>query len=227
MRALEATATLATFDRRGPGTDSERRAARRLARDLSGLSERATEDPNDLSGLSGLSDPSDPSDPNDPSAQGYKVTTEPFWGRPNWALAHAWHVALALAGSLVSVGHPTLARHCSALALVSVLADGLTGLSPGRRLTPERASQNVVARRRARCRPPTPTRPLDDPDREVRRPAEPRSSNARAPPAGGNDETPTGPLALGWLAWLSIPSPGRWPSRSSAPPATTPRTRSA
>ena len=89
MRALEATAMLAAFERRGPGTDAERRAARRLARELSG--------PNDPS------DPNDRSDPNDPSAQGYKVTTEPFWCRPNWALAHAWHVALALAGSLVSV----------------------------------------------------------------------------------------------------------------------------
>ena len=31
------------------------------------------------------------------------------------------------------------------VALVSILADALTGVSPGRRLTPERASQNVVA----------------------------------------------------------------------------------
>ncbi len=31
-----------------------------------------------------------------------------FWSRPDWALAHAWHVALALAGSLVSIGSPTI-----------------------------------------------------------------------------------------------------------------------
>jgi hypothetical protein len=114
MRAPDVTATLAAFEHRGPGTDAERRAARRLARDL--------------------------------NAEGFRVTTEPFWCRPNWALAHAWHVALALAGSLVSVSHPAIGAALLATALLSVIADGLTGVSPGRRLTPERASQNLVAR---------------------------------------------------------------------------------
>ena len=31
------------------------------------------------------------------------VSVEPFWCRPNWAVAQAWHAALAVAGSLVSV----------------------------------------------------------------------------------------------------------------------------
>jgi hypothetical protein len=78
-------------------------------------------------------------------AEGHRVQTESFWCRPNWALAHAWHVALALAGSMRSVSHPTIGAALVATALLSILADGLTGVSPGRRLTPERASQNVVA----------------------------------------------------------------------------------
>ena len=34
MRPLETTALLASFERRGPGTDAERRAARKLAQEL-------------------------------------------------------------------------------------------------------------------------------------------------------------------------------------------------
>jgi hypothetical protein len=65
--------------------------------------------------------------------------------RPNWALAHTWHVALAIAGSLISVASPIAGLAILGVALASVTADALTGLSPGRRLTPEHASQNVVA----------------------------------------------------------------------------------
>jgi hypothetical protein len=172
MRALDVTATLATFERRGPGTDAERRAAGRLARDL--------------------------------AAQGYKVTTEVFWGRPNWALAHAWHVALALAGSLVSVSHPTLGAALITVALVSVVADGLAGVSPGRRLTPERASQNVVAR------PPAGTDNGDHPPTRLIVTAKydtPRAALIQRPALRRTAATLrrlTGPLALGWLAWLSI-----------------------
>jgi hypothetical protein len=114
MRPLETTATLTTFERRGPGTDAERRASRWLVREL--------------------------------RSSGYHVDTEPFWCRPNWAPAHAWHVALALAGSLLSVSHPTIGTALLATALLSIASDAITGVSPGRRLTPERASQNVVAR---------------------------------------------------------------------------------
>ncbi len=190
MRPLETTATLAALERRGPGTDAERRAARRLARDL--------------------------------TAAGYRVTVEPFWCRPNWALAHAWHVALALAGSLLSVSHPTVGAALLGAALLSVLADGLTGVSPGRRLTPERASQNVVARAR-----------------EDRAGGQTRGSEGAGGQTRGSDGTEDeattliitanydagrtalvyrdalrrpaaavrramGPLALGWLAWLSL-----------------------
>jgi hypothetical protein len=172
MRALDVTATLAAFERRGPGTDAERRAARQIAREL--------------------------------TAHRYKVTTEPFWGRPNWALAHAWHVALALTGSLLSVSHPTIGAAILAVALFSVVADGLTGVSPGRRLTPERASQNVVARpaagtiddAHAQSRLIVTARYDVPRDGLIYRPAL-RATAARLNRAAG-------PLALGWLAWLSI-----------------------
>ncbi len=86
--------------------------------------------------------------------RGRRVSIETFWCRPNWALAQAWHVALALAGSLVSVATPRAGGAMLLAALVFVLADALTGLSPGRWLTRERASQNVVI-----------TRAKADPDR--------------------------------------------------------------
>jgi hypothetical protein len=70
---------------------------------------------------------------------------EPFWSRPNWAFAHAWHAALGVAGSLVSVSAPRVGGALVLVALLSVLADALTGVSLGRRLTLEGASQNVVS----------------------------------------------------------------------------------
>jgi Peptidase family M28 len=73
------------------------------------------------------------------------ATIEPFWYRPNWALAHAWHVALGLAGSLIAVADARVGGALTLVALVSIFADALLGHSPGRRLTPEHASQNVVS----------------------------------------------------------------------------------
>jgi Peptidase family M28 len=75
------------------------------------------------------------------------VRVEPFWCRPNWALANAWHCAIALVGSLVTVSEPQLGGALVLVALLSLIADGTTGISLGRRLTPERASQNVVSSR--------------------------------------------------------------------------------
>jgi hypothetical protein len=77
-------------------------------------------------------------------AAGQISRIEPFWCRPNWAMAHAWHVALGLAGTLTSVSSPRVGGALLVAALASIVADELTGISPGRRLTPERASQNVV-----------------------------------------------------------------------------------
>jgi hypothetical protein len=75
-----------------------------------------------------------------------EATIETFWCRPNWALAHSWHLLLGIAGSLVMVSDPPLGGALVLVALISILADWFTGRSPGRRLTPERASQNVVSR---------------------------------------------------------------------------------
>jgi hypothetical protein len=70
---------------------------------------------------------------------------ETFWCRPDWPLAQAWHLALAIAGSLVSTGSPRLGAGMLAVSLLSILADWSLALSPGRRLSFERASQNVVS----------------------------------------------------------------------------------
>jgi hypothetical protein len=169
MRPLETTAMLAAFERRGPGTDAERRAARRLAQEL--------------------------------IAAGHKVRTEPFWCRPNWALAYAWHAALALGGSLLSVSQPTVGAALLAAALLSVLTDGFFGVSPGRRLTPERASQNVVAssdREATEGR----TRLIITANYDTGRTALVYRDSLRKTAAWLRRTA--GPFVLGWLAWLSI-----------------------
>jgi ABC-type proline/glycine betaine transport system permease subunit len=106
-------ATLARFERRGAGTDSERRAATWLVGEVETKSRAAA--------------------------------IEPFWCRPNWALAHAWHVALGVAGSLVTEAEAHVGGALILLALLSLIADAVTGVSLGRRLTREHASQNVVS----------------------------------------------------------------------------------
>jgi hypothetical protein len=170
MQPLEMTAHLEAFERRGPGTDAERRAARWLAAEL--------------------------------RAPGRRVSVEPFWCRPNWALAHAWHVALALAGSLLSVSHPTLGVILLAVALGSIAADALLGISPGRRLTPERASQNVLV---------TPDSAAHQQDRATllvaanydvpRNALVYRATLRRAAAVIGRT---AGPCAVGWLGCLSL-----------------------
>jgi hypothetical protein len=81
---------------------------------------------------------------------GRAVRVQTYWCRPEAALAGAWHVALALAGSLVSIWHPAIGVGLLAAALSCLLLDAAFGVSPGRRLTPERASQNVIASAPAR-----------------------------------------------------------------------------
>jgi hypothetical protein len=169
MRALELTATLAVFERRGPGTDAERRAARRLATEL--------------------------------FRGGFRAKLETFWCRPNWALAHAWHVALALAGSLLSVSHPTLGAAMLGAALLSIVTDEVTGISPGRRLTPERASQNVVATS-SDTTSGHKTTLLITANYDAGRTALVYRDVLRRPAAALRGMA--GRLALGWLAWLSL-----------------------
>jgi hypothetical protein len=76
---------------------------------------------------------------------GREVLVETFWCRPNWALAQLWHGVLALIGSLVAVHNPRVGGVLVLVALMSTVCDAVFGTSLGRRLTPERASQNVVA----------------------------------------------------------------------------------
>ncbi len=113
MGTADTAAALTAFERRGAGTNAERRAALWLASEL--------------------------------RAARREAALETFWCRPNWALAHAWHAVLGVAGSLLSVTSPQVGGAVILLALVSLVADALTGISLGRRLTPERASQNVVS----------------------------------------------------------------------------------
>jgi Peptidase family M28 len=165
----DTVAGLTGFERRGAGSDAERRAATWLAGEL--------------------------------AAPEYPVRLEPFWCRPNWALAHAWHVALALAGSLVSVSAPSLGGALILLALLSALADEVLGISLGRRLTPERASQNVIAAPRGD----------DDPD-GVRLVITANYDAGRtglvyrgAPrSAAATLRRVTGGLGPGWIGWLAI-----------------------
>jgi hypothetical protein len=74
-----------------------------------------------------------------------RATVERFWCRPNWAGAQAWHVALAVAGSLVATTQAKLGGALLLVALLAILLDWYTCVSPGRLLTRERASQNVVS----------------------------------------------------------------------------------
>jgi hypothetical protein len=169
MSAAKTISALAGFERRGAGSDAERRASLWLARELGAL--------------------------------GREPRIEPFWCRPNWAAAHAWHAALGLAGSLVAVGSPRIGGALILIALLSVIADAFTGRSLGRRLTPERASQNVVA--------PAPDGEGSGQVRLV------ITANYDAGLTGLAYRTPlrsaaarlrsaAGPLAPGWLGWLSI-----------------------
>jgi hypothetical protein len=68
-----------------------------------------------------------------------------FWSRPNWVGAQAWHVLLAIIGSLLATTEARPGAAVICVALVCMLADWFTCRSPGRLLTRERASQNVVS----------------------------------------------------------------------------------
>jgi hypothetical protein len=135
------------------------------------------------------------------SAQGRRdAQLEPFWSRPRWTLAHVWHAALGLAGSLVSVSSPRLGAELILIALLSVIADVLTGFSLGRRLTREAASQNVVSASGAgetdRVRLIV-TANYDAGHTGLANHPGPRALAAWARRATGN-------VAPGWLGWLAI-----------------------
>jgi hypothetical protein len=175
MAAVETASRLAEFERRGAGTDAERRAAQWLASELS----------------SGRRD----------------AVVETFWCRPDWALAHAWHCLLAVVGSLLMVSHATLGGALVLATLIMILGDWLTGRSPGRRLTPERASQNVIS-----PPPVTAMAPADD-DRvrlivtanyDAGRTGLAYRRWLRSPGARIKRLTGGGRLTPGWMGWLAI-----------------------
>jgi Peptidase family M28 len=134
-----------------------------------------------------------------------RATLETFWCRPNGALAHAWHMLLAIVGSLLAVHHAVLGGALVLAALLCVVGDAVTGHSIGRRLTREHASQNVVS--------PAPA--ADTPgERRVRLIVTANYDAGRAglayrnwlrvPVARGKRLAGNGRLTPGWLGWLGI-----------------------
>jgi hypothetical protein len=134
--------------------------------------------------------------------RGRDASIETFWCRPNWALAHAWHAALGLAASVLVVSHARIGGAIALVAVISIAIDAATGRSLGRRLTPEHASQNVVAR----GGDPSDGRPRliitanYDAGRTglVHRPA------ARTVAAALRRVAGDGRLTPGWLGWIEI-----------------------
>lgn len=131
---------------------------------------------------------------------GRDVRIDPFWCRPNTALAHTWHVALAIAGGLIAIPAHIVGAVLVAIALVSIIADATIGRSLGRRLTLEHASQNVVA-----TAPGEPTHPVKliitanyDAGRAALAYRDAfRTTFARLRKILGN-------RAPGWIAWIAI-----------------------
>jgi hypothetical protein len=130
------------------------------------------------------------------------VTVETFWCRPSWAQAHALHTALAIAGSLESLVSAVAGTVILAVALASVVADSLTGISLGRRLTPERASQNVVAASGSREDNAARVRLILTANYDAGRTGLVYRDWLRRPPASIR-HTLRG-FTPGWLGWLSI-----------------------
>ncbi len=133
---------------------------------------------------------------------GLIARTETFWCRPNWALAHGWHVALGLAGSLVSTSSPGLGGALILVALLSVFADALLGSSLGRRLTPERASQNVVSSPPPGASQDQAIRLIITAGYDTRRSG--LLQRVRLRRAARWMGALTGGRAPGWLAWLTV-----------------------
>ncbi|MDW5598880.1 hypothetical protein VSS74_31265, partial [Conexibacter stalactiti] len=76
---------------------------------------------------------------------GRAVEVESCWLRPRGELAHALHAGVGVAASLLAVSSPPAGLALALLALLSLLLDLSGRLFLLRRLTPERATQNVVA----------------------------------------------------------------------------------
>jgi hypothetical protein len=110
-------------------------------------------------------------------------------------------VALGLAGSLISVGAPRVGGALLLAALISIIADERLGVSPGRRLTPERASQNVVSTPR-RDQEPGGVHLIITANYDAGRKGVAYRTRART--WARRLQHMVGPLAPGWLGWLVI-----------------------
>src|SRR5947209_2733220 len=76
---------------------------------------------------------------------GREVAVEPLRVRPATGLVHTIHTALGIVGSVLSVYRPALGLALVLLAVVSAFGDVTGAFEIVRRLTPSRASQNVVS----------------------------------------------------------------------------------
>jgi len=79
-------------------------------------------------------------------AMGRDAEIEPFWTWPRYAPTYLLHVVLGVVGSVTSVFDPVVGIVIVLLALVSLVLDLSGRAQLARRLTPRRASQNVVSR---------------------------------------------------------------------------------
>lgn len=79
-------------------------------------------------------------------ALGRDAEVESISVQPSWALTHIVHALMAIAGSLLAVPLPIAGLALIFLALVSTLGDLTGAFFLVRRLTPRRASQNVLSR---------------------------------------------------------------------------------
>ncbi len=74
-----------------------------------------------------------------------EVVTETVWVRPQRAAVLALHAALGVAASVVAASRPAIGLGVAAVALVSWCLDALGWAHIGRRLTPARATQNLIS----------------------------------------------------------------------------------
>src|SRR5918999_681019 len=88
---IELIRELCSFERRGPGTDAERRAANMLVRRLRALGRRAD--------------------------------VEPTYVHPQYAVVHAIHAAIAIAGSVIATVQPAIGFGLVFLAATSIYLD--------------------------------------------------------------------------------------------------------
>lgn len=78
-------------------------------------------------------------------ADGRDARLEPEWVRPQWAAVHAFHVAAGVAASLIALSSSTVGLALLAAVVVSMALDLLGVAHLLRRVSPERATQNVVS----------------------------------------------------------------------------------